>query len=328
MGQKFEFNGYRANVNVEKETFMRDFLTGLAEEKTTPTDIFTSQFEKVELLEKDFILAKADVKLSYAADIGYDRKVSIGGETKTVTDWTPISGTHEGEEAVIEYNGDFDYNNFDRRQVGKDDFRNLLYGESWVAKSISCAEIEQFSEEEENEFAHKVNEKAYCRAMDRAIKKCSLGINYPGDRVNNQTYSGYAKIHSISMYRLPVYRVKYKYQGKEYWAEGYACTKNAEKGTTVKCVKTFPSDSSNVQKKAMSLAVWFMLAAIIPLVLAIVNGTQANVSGMVTGIVWTVGLLLLGLIVFLVRKSTIYSSQKEEKMNNLKACMKKLGIKE
>lgn len=92
--QTSEVDVMKAKTEYDKKEFMRRVLTALANDKTTPTDIFSSTFGEVVEDFPEFLEVTADTEVNYSVDIGYDSKITgSNGVKETVTTWKPLHGS-------------------------------------------------------------------------------------------------------------------------------------------------------------------------------------------------------------------------------------------
>lgn len=200
-----------------KESFLRKTLIKFARKQSLNPKLLESKFE-VEVFYKEYYIFLGEVECDFTCSIGYNRtenyveierkqkliKQPDGNskwewvnepvnKTKTVTDWQPYSGSKTGKSFVaIRTNGESDE-------------------ECWDLIKYLAGESEEYDEEIEleNEIVAKGKN---ALARDFQIK---TKIGLPGDE--NKDFSSNEKVEvlEIRKYKIPFYRVKLNYNGKE-----------------------------------------------------------------------------------------------------------------
>lgn len=258
----------RYGKTVTKEDFLRQTFINLSADRNTPIDILSSQFAEVTDSEQQLLLVGAHVKVDVTCQVGNDRteeylstekyrengveKERIVKKTRTVTDWAPLAFSRDEDRSAIVLNQDEDvcYIDNDRKYFGilKDCKKDSV-------KSISDTYIEQ-------------NDAAIARAKKLCMSK-SVDDGIPSKKSKDVSVSGTAKVIGINGLIVPEYNLKYKYNGKEYTANGPAC------GLGDSDVHICPHDEESVDKTANKKALPFLLggvaAVLLGLILAIVQ---------------------------------------------------------
>ena len=200
-----------------KESFLRKTLIKFARKQNVAPKLLESNFV-VEEFEKEFFVFLGEVECDFTCSIGYNRtenyveierkqkliKQPDGNskwewvnepvnKTRTVTDWQPYSGSKNGKCFVaIKTNGESDE-------------------ECWNLIKYLVGESKEYDEEIEleNEIVAKGKE---ALARDFSIK---TKIGLPGDTRKDFSSNEKVEVLEVRKYKVPFYRVKYSYKGKE-----------------------------------------------------------------------------------------------------------------
>lgn len=207
----------RIKKEFDGQEFLRDTLIRLSLNAKTPPDICESQFSQVYENEAEFLNVNANVYISYSCMVGQDRKeeyidqetyykdgarrVRNVKKTRTVTDWTPLSGTSSSVESVFVRNTDEDITS---QYIDDLTVNNLL---QTCKKDSVCEyrdkEIEACSG-------------AIVAAYELCKMKCFDKIRLPGDHQKDKDYNGTAEPITVSGLVLTEYSLTFTYKGKEY----------------------------------------------------------------------------------------------------------------
>ena len=186
-------SGGNAVTNVQKvepefgkDIFIRDVLVTLAKTAKTPTDILTCEFSEVTLTKNEYLNINADVQINYTCTVGIDRTEEYYdsnakmNKTRTVTDWSPLSGTNNSRESVWVKNGE-DYNCLDNNN--RIQYAYEVCDEQNVTDS--------------NEVPVKVLPIALQNAQVVCGAKCFSKVSLPGDRHQDESHSTKMDIKEI-----------------------------------------------------------------------------------------------------------------------------------
>ncbi len=326
----------KAQKELNEKEFTRRVLTTLAEDKRTPVDIFSSEFSKVENAELVFTNVTADTNVSYSCTVGYDRKEEYEEwdksvsryvkKTRTVTDWKPFNGVQQAEISIF-ISGEGE-ENCKRYPINEhEDWEtNAKYCSYSVKHYLTESDL---SEEEKVKYSNVSNE-TISSAKNKCVNECFHTVKFPGDRQKDKHYTGTANITNIENHIMPVYKLKYKYQDKEYLACSFSCGEEFNQGKKNKGVQIdVPSAVSDVRKQAMKGAKWLMILSVIPLAGLILLGIFGMLAlplaiGIALG--GCVVMNLLGIVIFSIKKSKIYKRQKEIKLEQLQEYLRKNGL--
>lgn len=314
--QNYEVDVFRVKKEYDEKEFMRRALTALANEKSTPTDIFTSNFGEVEEDEPSFLEITADTQISLTADIGYDRKVKYAdGTTKTVTDWQPYNGTAQSQEQEFVYNG------------SESEFQIRFLIDRY--ESTAQAALKNSQKEHIVLDGFELNQEAFDRANSRCIFSCyqTAKKRLPGDRQNNENYTGTTKITDINAYLIPRYSMYYTYADKEYMLSAFACGNDAPTDYRLNG-KKMPSAASNVRKEAMKIAQFFFIGMAAAVIAAILLGIFTGLVGGLVAAAVAVALLVTGIVLFVRTKNSIYAMRQKEKLAALAKYLAEHGLSE
>lgn len=225
---------FTVKKEVDEKQFLRNVLIGLSKDEKSPSDIMKAKFGKVTEFNSEILLVSADIEVNYSGSCGYDRQeeykaseskyVSEGEwytcdgvqkratksgfvkvdvmKTRTVTDWTPHSGTIKTTKGEFVINGD----NGDEKLLG------LLPSAFEQAKDESVVE----------EGEAKVDASAYKNALAGCEGKAKLSVNWPGDHYRDARYNCKTDVKKLECYIVPCYMVEFVYNQKKYRASGLA----------------------------------------------------------------------------------------------------------
>ncbi len=228
--------------------FIRDALIKISAKENSPVDVLSSRFSDVEESEVDYVVANANVSINYTCMVGTDRteeywdRESQKNRTRTVTDWSPLSGQNNSYETIIVEN--------------KEDNRTGVY--------ISSSTLGAFKEESfESSGTTDIEPDALPRMKRYGETRCFERVHLPGDHHKNERYSGNVDVTVAEVWKLPFYSAKYTYNGIEYSAA--ACA-SGKLGTDC----SYPNESENDEKLAKKKARPFLIAAPVAFVLGLV----------------------------------------------------------
>ena len=200
-----------------KESFLRKTLIKYARKQNLDPKLLESKFE-VEVFYKEYYIFLGEIECDFTCSIGYNRTENYVemerkqklikqydgsskwewvdepvNKTRTVTDWQPHSGSKTGKSFVaIKTNGENDK-------------------ECWDLIDYLGGESEEYDEEIvlENEIVA-AGENAL--VIDFRIK---TEIGLPGDECKEFSSNEEVEVLEIRKYKIPFYRVKHNYKGKE-----------------------------------------------------------------------------------------------------------------
>ena len=231
---------FTVKKEVTEQQFLRNVLIGLSKDEKSPSNIMNAKFGKVTEFEAEVMVLSADVEVNYSGSCGYDRqeqyqttesrfvregewyvsngikkRASSSGrvnvdvvKTKTVTDWSPHSGTINTSKACFclnEDNGD----------------ENLL-------ELFSTAFEEANDESVIEEGSANVNSSAYKFLLSNCETKATWDVKWPGDHHKGETYNCKTDVNELVCYIVPCYKVEFEYNRKKYCARGFAIGKANE----------------------------------------------------------------------------------------------------
>lgn len=263
---------YAVRKNKDDKSFAGEALNLLIESEA-PADIFEKgDFKPVENGFASVFVADGSVNTSYNAQAGTDRKeeyfdTNSKGElvkkTRTVTDWTPISGNHM-------YSGYGACTTAD--DPDKYDFSiNIVEDCEPYQENLDFETVEPFEVDDET---YKIARKGL---IYKAERDTNHDISNSYDHVKNLRCSSNATIDSYEQYMIPTQVLKYSYNGQEYCFSAFA-----RKGAYI--TKTMPNITSDItaQVKEMMnykftrpLVVNLIAAAVYVLILYIVIRTTS-----------------------------------------------------
>ena len=317
----------KAKVTHSEKDFLRNALIELATQESTPGDIFESKFEDVQLLENEYLVVEADVNINYTCSIGHDRqevyyeqerdyakerRLNNGVEyykdvkkTRTVTDWSPFSGSRSSTEIEIVGNG------------LNDDFR---FGDMVQACISEC-------EKEDVEIINKnieCNEDALEVAKELCIGSCFRGVNYPGDRHQDEDCTGTAHVKKIDALVMPEYKLSYTYKDEKYKILAFA--------SGAPCLSAdAPSISGDVSQESYEKTKWLKRGGWLSFLVAVLMTAFSSIVDFLASCFWIgyVAAVALFVMYFVMRikiESQIFEGQKALKKEGLIKCLSEKGL--
>ena len=308
--------------------FLREVLINLAKDGGTPTDILESSFDAVKPLEREYLVVKGDVDLTYTCSIGYDRQEeyyeqvrkrdSSGNyyyvkekKTRTVTDWQPYSGSKSSTQTVLVFN--------EPMAEEHDKVSEVFKQIECVKKALSACKGKELSVFEEKKVS--VDSGAIQWAKRECAADCFYSIRLPGDRTKDSNYSGDVEVTGVQAFTFPEYELTYKYGDKAYIAKGFASG-----DMQMKMEK--PSVEADIDKEAA--------AAVRPLkvlaILVLIGGVVLNLLMTFIGW-WCILGYAAAIVLFIVhsnakskKRCSIGSEMKAKKKESLIKMLKEKGL--
>ena len=323
----------KINKEHAKEDFLRNALIKLSNDKGTPIDILDSEFGEIEESQNEYLSVHADVDINYTCQIGNDRKEEYWDKetyyengikkyrdvkkTRTVTDWSPFSGSHKSEEIAIVANLDEDSCNCHITDARARDAVRTSNTANWEALSPEDAVNNgDFSD---------INHSALRTAEYLCKSKCFNRVSLPGDRHKDEHYSGSVKVKKITGYILPEFYLQYTYKDKTYNAKSFAAGE-------IDSDCTAPTEYAKVESLAKKKARPFLWSAIGVLLAAIVcnilSGAVSTVfvAFCVIGYLCSIGLFITYFFIKRKFKDKIYENRLQEKLKRLNEVLEKRGL--
>lgn len=203
-----------------KET-LKKLLIQFSQDENIDKEVLKSNFQ-IEEFEKSFIFFVGNAECKYSCGIGFNREESyiatetrkelINGKwqnvtkqvnkTRTITDWSPHSGTESGtDNTILSIDGEYDRDALDIQNI-----------------------IEKL-EHEECDCSIEVSENLLKKGRNGVFESFAVGIkmNLPGDKQRDFSCSGKAEITSAHIISIPFYKISYAHNGKERILEINAC---------------------------------------------------------------------------------------------------------
>lgn len=298
--------------------FLRDSLIALAKQKETPSDIFESEFGDVVKTENEYIGIVADVNIDYTCSVGYDRqeeyydkvkkydstikdyRYEYVKKTRTVTDWSPFSGSNSTRETTMVANKGDGYS---------------TEKETLALESVRTTKADNIVAVEE-EFIG--NEDAIRRAKNYCLGACYVHAIKPGDHQKDGHYSGHANIADIGGYNISEYSMNYKYNGETYRTDAFASGSS-------KLRKTFPNIAKDVKAEASAKLKPFLYAGIGCFVAALILSILFTALGFLA---FAAGVACI--VLYFVKRSKAmneaFAVGKEKKKEQLQQMLKAKGL--
>lgn len=315
---------YATKINKEKgkKEFFRKVLIDLTERKETPIDVLDSQFGEVSEREREYLLVSGEVDLNYSCTVGYDRQEEYYEQvrdyekerrynngvkyyknvkkTRTVTDWSPFSGSRTSSETTIVGNGE-------------EDFRDSYQ----ISTCVKTSKEESFQDGVE---CFEICESSLENASEHCKTLCFVGATIPGDRKKDVDYSGTVDVKSVKGVIIPEYSLEYKYNEVDYTYENFACGDTEAEFYS-------PNDSGDVVAKVKKKTKPFIFVGIGVLV----GGFIINCLGYL-GLAFLIYFLGAGVFIakYIVAKkmqNKEFNSRQEVKIEKLKKALEKYGLK-
>ncbi|MDE6667927.1 MAG: hypothetical protein K2K38_06235 [Clostridia bacterium] len=318
-----------------KEAFLRDTLIRLSLNEGTPLDILDSEFGEVTESEDEYLSVHADVEINYTCQIGNDRteeywdketyyengtkKYRDIKKTRTITDWSPFSGSNQSEEIVIVANKNTDILYNCKINEKAHPALRTSNTENWEVLGVGGENSNK------NTFAD-ISLDALRQAEILCKDECFARVRLPGDHQKDKDYHGTVKVKKITGYILPEYSLQYKYKDNTYRATSFAFGE-------VNSDYTAPTEHEKVEKLAKKKAKPFLWSGISAILLAVVF---AICSGFVASGVFTalyilsflggIGLILTYIFIQSKFRNNIYKNRQQEKIKLLNAALEKRGL--
>lgn len=222
------------------EEFKRNAYIELYSKVDTPVNIDDCNFGEPYVEYTHYGVVTANHTLNYSVDIGHDRteqyvayetKYSNGKSYKervikerTVTDWTPISGTYsEREWGVIKLDSHNKQNISDSYvTIEGFNFENYLdtaWDEGVIKKYEACDYDEDPLMLSEDDIDDTID-----AAAEKVAWSCECGL--PGDSNKNFNYSVKSELVKVESISCKEYVLPFEYDGKPYEVKGYCSTSN------------------------------------------------------------------------------------------------------
>ena len=316
---------YSVNSEYEKKDFLKNTLTVLTEDLSTPVDVLNSQFSDVSVRNIIIVMYKAVAHISYSASLGYEetekyyeydsaRQKNVE-KTRRVIKYKSASGDASGENTVFLPDGEkADILSTKERFTGKNsayhtdrysvieaessyfDSHFSYVAEEVVSKAKEIEEVEGLPVILSNDGKEKAKEEILSDFAWQVESKLKGG---EVKDVKDFNYTGYVEnFTEIKCYSVPEYYVNYKY-GEENYHSVSIPAGNRD------IVYSSPSESKEVEetieKKNFAptfFATLFMLASII-------------VSFTVWNMTWCITVFVLAMIFFIVSKVNGKAVQKD-----------------
>ncbi|MBQ9480706.1 MAG: hypothetical protein IJU84_00915, partial [Clostridia bacterium] len=253
--------------------FIRNFYIELASNIETPEDIMDSKFGVVKEKTEQYLLVTGNANINYSAMIGNKREEKYFDKTydgtpvertRTVTDWSPISGNYSGEYISCVENTDtikhHDIYSKEYHDISKnrEDFYDSL------RKTLKNNK-ENIIEFDQVDFAIDPPVNPQGIALEEAkrdiLKQCDQNAlsSLPGDDHKNYRSNGTVSIISINSIAAPVYEIDYEYHGKKWSNSSFAFGKLANRNN----VPSIEEDiTKSVNKEVNILGVPLLLGLI------------------------------------------------------------------
>ncbi|MGN0744099.1 MAG: hypothetical protein ACI4MZ_02365 [Christensenellales bacterium] len=323
--------------NSEKE-FFRQACIDLARNDTTPADIFKSDFRPVTKSYQQMLGVDAEVTLNYSVSIGYnrteeyfvtvkeyDRDLQCEVEkkvkkTRTVTDWSPTSGTYSGEITSYVFNDD---------KITDDSFR--------ICSSFDCDRFEDsysrvksssvFNVEDvdfKTDYPKNVSQKALTFAKADCISKASVDCQekLPGDVCKDFSSSSVCKPKKVSCIVAPEYSLNYVHDGQEYTKKAFAFGGMPMSRSDANAEKDIQKE---INKKSMPMIIAGTILTILSIALSL---TVRNLPVICAVFGIAVVSVIVGAIVYRSIEKKVKNGKKAMKIEQLNEFLKKNGLGE
>lgn len=220
----------KENIKVIKskyteEGFLKDVLNKLYEEPTVPNDVFLSKFRKIEKSYIDIIVLKTNYESTFSLEWENKKelKTTIPGDTTklVVSEWVPFEDTQETQIDFFIWN---DINKYKEKFLGSFlPITEETYNEhKWISKHLLKLEYEENAIiEKEIEIDDSLVTYIEAAREEKIIAEALLQKKFkvPGTNWRSIKSNDTFKESKYFIYRMPIYRVEFEYQGKTYFAE-------------------------------------------------------------------------------------------------------------
>ena len=282
----------------DEKDFIRDLAICLSGKKSAPNDILTCQFGEVQEVEKEYLVVKAKTDISYTCLVGVDRKevyyedvkkynsstksyyYEKQQKTRTVTDWSPHSGTASDEGIATVGNAD-DQSEYRHHYAFMNAYRASNEHKKWEAV-------------ENREEWPDVNPAALGEAEELHKKLLFNSVRLPGNHQKDESYTGTVDVKRKTIAKMPEFDTTYEYNGQTYKASGFASgsVEATAQAPTEFGYGTIEEQAKKSVKKlkyaAIGLFVLGFVLFILFLALDLAWGAVFYVAGIVAAIVCTV----------------------------------------
>lgn len=213
---------YSVEKQFSKNEFLRQVFISLSADAQTPVDVLSADFCEVEEYREQVIGLSAKVTVDFSCSLGYDReeeyltleKYRDNGverqrqvvKTRTVTDWSPYHTVETFDTVAYALNRSASVAKYDS-------------DESEICGEAVNACIEQMTS---TDGEYEVEISALARARSVAETEAYVRLNIPSAKYKNESAHYDTELVTIECFDLPVYRVRYRYEGNDYYAEGFA----------------------------------------------------------------------------------------------------------
>jgi len=224
---------------INEDEYKRSLFISLAMISETPGDIFDNKFDIIEE-NSEVYFGAFEVESTVICSVGYDRieeywdkekKTDGNGntyyvdvkKTRTVTDWSPFSGSGSGtfKNCVFE-DGEYVENYFKivEGALNEEDAPKIDFPDNYSKKA--CDKLKQLAEFE-----------------------CERSINIPGDRHKDASYQSKSKMIALFYFLGPTYKSSYTYAGQQYCDYAFAYGNGLPPR-----LKDYPKEDGNILEKA------------------------------------------------------------------------------
>ena len=301
--------------------FLRNTILKLAHEKTTPTDIFESDFSNVTTQNVQYLNTSGVVTVDYNVSIGYNRKEKyeewnkalgrVETKERQVTDWQPYSGSYTSTylSAYVECKNSTDEasGKFVASAIGSCNKKSITFYDDNNTDEILYEEVTNDDMQNAMDILHA-----------RGRIQCSSHL--PGDTYKD--FSGNSRISNkkSSIHIAPLHTLTYIYRGEEYTSKAFSFGRYNE-------IAKMP-DASGEYKKELNIRTKFFGYASIALALL---SCILSLAVPVAAVVWIGFILsLASTALFIVARKFIEKDMdkriKAIKISEANKLLEKLGL--
>ena len=277
------------------------------------------------------LCVKADVSLNYGASIGYNRTEEYYDyqkewdpqlqrqvekkvkKTRTVTDWSPISGKFDQTECGFVFNSDEEQVYFDDCDRFENAFDNMKRDSSYEVENVD------FETEYPKDACSKAVEIAKARCVVNAVKECENTLQ--GDEYKDFTYSDTCKVKKIFCIVAPEYSLDYSYKDKKYTKRAFAFGGMRMTNNDINAQK---DTNKVIRKKTLPLLLIGTILSILSIVLSLIVKSIPIICA-----IFAVAIIvdILAEIIYHVVEKNVKTKKQQIKLERLKDLLKKNGLK-
>jgi hypothetical protein len=336
---------YEVQADNSHKEFFRNSLIYLAKDKSTPQNIFDSNFNSVRTVYRKYAKVDIDMDISYTVSIGYDRNETYSEKervynktkekyedkmvqkTRTVTDWKPLSSSKSFSysEGIC-----LDRYNYDHEKEIKSLEHNFP---EWVESQTQKTYNGKKDIPSPQMPSQKQIDDIENSCIQDAVVKCQRAL--PGDHYKGFSYS-VRRSKDVDAYIVPQYVLEYQLEDKNCSIRSLGGSEEMMTGTSLDASKEIFSQAT---KRTLPLFILTFMALPISILTSLIyffislNGitSSAKLSDMALCFGLCIVAVILGGILQNKREkilNDVILSYQQQKILGLKNLLKKLNFDE